>query len=389
MMRNLRILAGFAGIGVEHWARLQGILLGLALILTPVMAVEELIVVVKRQATDQPFAAPSGTSQPKTLKEIYDRWYNFPGQVYIDSPSGPVPLLGNDLVYDANGYPVPRLPDPFTYAVITNPNDNEALKRYLDWKLAFVRRSRIAMNRVPDFAVELGYVQPDTVAVGKARPTDQKLLGDMRAIEKDSLGQPIVSAGRARELGIAQDEIPKLPGEATPAGVEVYWFWWHRCSHCQAMARTWFAFQRSVNDAGYKAMSINVAPLRNDAEVESASVETAAILEVWTIPWGEDVQYSKNTLDWLDSANSFNVTGTPVVLLINRNTLLMKRLEGPQDDTSLRTALAEVGGWDAGIWPPPKAVDVQRGIEGKPAPSQPVESPANTSPLPWLKRAEP
>lgn len=336
--------------------------------------VEELVVVVKRTPTETP--ARTATTKAERLDDIYERWWNFPGQVLLDSPSGPVPLLGMDTVYDQHGHPVPRLPDPFTYAVITNPTDPVAMQRYLDWKRAVIRRTRIAMNKVPDTAYELGYLTPEVVAVRAGRPNDQKLVGDLRAIAPESIGRPLMTDGQARELGLPAGEVPKLPGEVNPAGIEVYWFWHQRCAFCQQMARTWFAFQRQVVAAGYKAMSINVSPVGDTQAIQDASMEVAATLEIWAVPWGEDVEYSSNTLDWLGTAKAFNITGTPTVLLVNRQTMAVHQLAGPQDDRSLREALASIAGWPEGTWPPPRA-----GSPAAVAPAAAEQAPQVTTPI--------
>ena len=323
---------------------------------------DEVILLIKRPPANVSAGgaspAPALTArEPQTIEEVWQRWYAMPGQVWLDTPSGRKPLFGFDTVYDANGFPRPRLPDPFTYAVITNPADPAAIRSYLDWRTAVIKRANVVANQMPEHAYAQGILGPKNVEVPRNRPTDAKAVGDMRAIEAGSRGTPLISPGKARELGAQPEEIPSLPGAPGPGGIEVYWFWHHRCEHCVGMAREWFAFQRPLQRAGYKVMSINVSALRSDAEIESASYEVASVLEIWQVTWGEDAEYSSNTLDWNNLGKTLNITGTPTVIYINRNGDVprIERLEGPQTVATLRAQLAATAGWSPDTWPPPPA----------------------------------
>lgn len=348
---------------------------------------DEVIVIVKRQRESVPVtaagtaAAVVASNEPRTIEEVWDRWFNIPGQVWLDTPSGKKPLFGFDNVYDANGFPRPRIPDPYTYAAVTNPTDPEAMRNYLDWRNAVIKRVNFVANNMPEHAYNFGMIGPKNVEVPKNRPVDAKAVGDYSAIEPGSLGTPLVEPGKARELGANPAEIPRLPGKPGVGGIEVYWFWHHRCNHCLKMARDWYAFQAPVRKAGYKIMSINMSPLRNDAEIEAASYEVASTLEIWQVAWGEDCEYSSNTLDWNGTGKALGIAGTPTLIFINRNGNVprIERLVGPQDAATMRETLAQVAGWDPGTWPPPPV--------GGAAPAEPQPaSDTNTTPLESLGR---
>ncbi len=365
--------------------RFLGLVISCVCLVYPVVGwAEDHVVVVVHKKAPEPVAAqavvhqPAAAPAPMTIEEIYKRWETFPGQQMLDTPSGPVPLFGMDIVQDANGYPVPRLPDPYTYAVITNPGDHEAMKRYLDWRRAVIRRTRISMNRVPDAAYELGYVTPEVLEVAPDRPRDRMLVGDLSPIDKRSLGTPMMNAEKARTLGMEASEVPNLPGDVSASGIEVYWFWHQRCPFCEKTARDWFAFQRVVGEAGYKAMSVNVSPVQSDNQITNATIETAAILEIWTLMWGEDVSYSSNRLDFTESAQSLNIDRTPTFIFVNRKKGTIDRLEGPQSVNVLAEAFAKAGGWDPSQWPPPPATAGPTAIKAA-ATSEPL---LNATPIP-------
>lgn len=301
-------------------------------------------------------ATSSPASEPRTVEEAYDRFMRMASIVTLDSPSGPVPAFGNDVVYDKNGFPVPRLPDPFRLAVYANPTSVEALDRYLDWQKAIWRRTRLAMNAPVDRAAERGIVTPETLAVQPNRPSDQKAIGDYHVIEPKSLGTPLLTPAQAREAGVTSDtDNPVLPGKPSPTGIEVYWFWHHRCPICLSMARDWFAFQRAVNAAKHKAVSINLMAANTDNALADATDTLAGVISLWQVRWGDDVEYSRNYLDYTEAAKAFKITGTPVVILINRNAkpVQVERLVGAQSETELRDAFCEIAHLPSGTWPPP------------------------------------
>lgn len=362
---------------------LLAFLLAIAAIATAVAASpeEEVLILITHGAPPAAAIAAAGDqAEPRNLAEAYERWYRLASVVTLDSPSGPKPGLGMDNVYDAKGYPVPRLPDPFTLRMLIDPTNEQYITEYLDWRKATIRRAMLVANSLPDEAMKRGVLTPDVVAYQPPHPTDTKNVGDFSKIEPSSLGTPMMSAGAAREKGLSQKEIPILPGEPSPSGIEVYWYWNHRCPFCAKMARTWFVFARAVNAAGHKAIAIEMSPLDSKAQREAASMETASLLELWQITWGDDVERSRNWLDWTDSGKAFGITGTPTTVILNRRTLAIQRLVGPQTDDNLRHTLALVGGWNPDQWPPPPATE--SAAPGSPA----APTPPGVTPLPDPQR---
>jgi hypothetical protein len=320
-------------------------------------AEDELIVLVPAigQATPVPAAMSSKSDPPRTIDEAFERWYRIAYSITLDSPSGPVPGLGMDNVYDKDGWPLPRIPDPFTYAVMKDPTSLEAQDRYFDFRRAAIRRANLAANSIPGRALERGAMPTDILAVSASRPTESHAIGDYSKIDPASLGTPMVSPGKARDLGMDPKQVPSLPGQPSKTGIEVYWFWHHRCEFCLHMAREWFAFQRVVNETGHKAASINLSPIKTQEEILGVSTDLSALLDLWEITWGSDVEHSKNFLDWTNCAQALGVDGTPVTVFINRaRPENMIRLEGQQNEAALQSAIAQVAGWPAGIWPPPR-----------------------------------
>jgi hypothetical protein len=322
------------------------------------VGVDEVLVIVRPPAPEpQPAVAAATESEPTTIAAAYERWYRMAYLVTLDSPSGPKPGLGLDNVYDARGFPIPRLPDPYSLRMMMDPSNQQYITEYLDWRKAAIRRMTLVANQLPEEAMRRGIVTPEVTSFGQARPTDQMAVGNYSKVVPETLGAPLLTSGQARDLGITDPkDIPRLPGEASPAGIEVYWYWSHHCAYCTSMARTWFAFAKEVNAAGYKAISISTAPLTTQASIDNAGSELAALIEMWKITWGEDVDRARNWLDWTETAKAFGVTGTPTIIFINRNTPKYPRIErlvGVQDSDSLRMTLARVAGWPADTWPPP------------------------------------
>lgn len=317
----------------------------------PASAVEQHVVVIVRREAPAPASsatpAPATSTPPaaaprapKDITAVWDQWWHHPAQIWVDSPSGPKPLLGHDNIYDDEGNIIPRVPDPYTYNVLRNPGDPEALREYLDWMLVFTRRSRLAMNSVPDAAYQMGIVGPQHLQVGEPRHPWAQDVGDKSGIAPQARGTPLVSAGEARELGMAPSEIPKLPGKASPDGFEVYWFWSPDCPVSVRMAADWFRFAQAVDAAGSKAVSIALHP-------DGARV--AATLKIWAVVHGRAVESIWNTQDWTDLHLSLEVERTPTVLVINNQTAQVHRLVGLHREEELRTAYLAARGWEA--WP--------------------------------------
>jgi hypothetical protein len=319
--------------------------------------------------------------EPKTITEAYDRWYKIAYLVTLDSPSGPKPGLGLDNVYDSRGFPVPRLPDPYSLRMMLDPTNQTHITEYLDWRKAAMRRISLVANHLPEAALTRGLITPEVTTYGPSRPSDQKALGDYSHIVPESLGAPLLTNSQARELGIDDTkEIPRLPGEVSKSGIEVYWYWNHRCEYCTKMARTWFRFAKVVNKQGHKALSINTSPLTTEESIGIAGREVPALIEMWSITWGDDVDQARNWLDWTGTAKAFGITSTPTVVFINRKTPKypkVLRLVGMQDDLSLQRALANVAGWPVDVWPPP-AIEEMSQDAAPAAPSQPGTTPIPT-----------
>lgn len=355
---------------------------------------EEILIILKPSAPNPPAPAPvpaaqvvahpSDPTEPKTIAEAYERWYRMAYLVTLDSPSGPKPGLGLDNIYDSRGFPVPRLPDPFTLRMMLDPSNQTYITDYLDWRKAAIKRASLVANQLPEEALKRGILTPEVTAFAPARPTDQKNVGDLSSVDPKSLGAPLLSQAQARDLGITDEkEIPRLPGEVSRSGIEVYWYWSHRCSHCTGMARTWFQFAKAVNAAGHKAVSISTASLKTQESIDRAGTELAALIEIWAIAWGDEVDRARNWLDWTGTAKAFGVTGTPTIVFINRKSPKypkIERLVGAQDAISLQTALAHVAGWSPDIWPPPAAPETPKPNSSSKLDGESV-APPGTSPI--------
>jgi hypothetical protein len=321
------------------------------------LATDHVILIVRRppnpdpvQVQPLPSAPPAppaaAAAQPTSLEEVYSSFWNHPNQIYIDSPSGPKPLLGMDIIQEG-GRIYPRIPDPYTYRIMKNPDDYEAYVEYLDWRKAVIRRTRIAMGRVPEIAYDEGIITPEVLAVPKSYDAGPGYVAvhNVRALDEGHLGTPFVEPKEARELGMLPEEVPVFPDAA--ADVEIYLFWHPRCEHCHTMMRDWFAFAEPVAEAGYKVMGIISARRPEDVDTN----EVVGAIEAMVVRFGDQVRAVKNMRDRTGLIQAMNISGTPTVLFVNRVTQQVIRRVGPQDLQTMQADFWAISGTEE-VWPP-------------------------------------
>lgn len=310
---------------------------------------DQIIYVIRTRKNEQAMTATTAvapvavaeTPAPSMTKRdgMYDRFWNDPEQFYVDSPDGPMPLWGHDLVYDKDGKPVPRYPDPFTKRLVEHPDDDDAYRQYLAFKTVQARRAQVLGEKLAPKAAEFGMLDKDVLRVEPGERKGSMEVGKTDGIDPESLGTPALSTEQASKLGYKPKQVPRTPGEANQ--IEVIWIWNYDCSVCESMARDWFYFARDVNQAGYKAVSVS---LNDDTG------EVAARLNYWGIRW--PVRDSLNLSDWTHLQESLNITATPTFFLVNRRTGTMMREEGYRNEEQLRTMFRTVAGMGPGAWPP-------------------------------------
>lgn len=330
------------------------------------------ILVILRRPAEASTPQVEVQTAPAERRGIYDRFYNDPEQFYVDSPEGPMPLWGADLVYDKDGTPIPRYPDPFTKALIENPDDEGAYRRWLAWRMVLLRRARITGDRLKDVAMSTGILSPDVLKIPESHELDMA-IGATNQVDPKSLGTPALSEEQAHELGLKPGEVPRTPGQ--PNEVELIWIWDKDCPYCESMARDWFYVARDVTAAGYKAVSVT-----NDQDTGDISAK----LQFWAIRW--PVFASTNLWDWTDLYRTMHVSATPTVLLFNRKTGDMRRHEGVMSEEQLRAFFLDGAKLPLDQWPPaPNPVAVAEASAAADA----ALHPGGATPLPGTAPASP
>ncbi len=318
---------------------------------------EEHVIIVVRSGSKPAATSPAAActtvqcERSTVSTDIYDRFWHDKDQFYIDSPRGPMPLWGGDIVQDANGNPVPRYPDPFTKRLVENPDDPEAYADYLAWIQVRLRRARLTGERIGPIAAELGVITPDTLKIPEGGNTFNNAIGNTSIVERRSLGTPALSPQQAHEQGLKANEVPITPG--SPNMIEVFWFWDPSCHFCDQMARDWLYFARDVGNAGYKALSITDT---ND------TAGGAARLNYWGVRW--PMVKAANIYDWTGLMDQLKVTGTPTTVMLHRPTGRMIRFDRVASEEELRTAFNSLLGVPADQWPPTPNARAQAESDG-------------------------
>lgn len=316
-------------------------------------AAEEHVIIIVRKDEPSPAAPIEQATPPAPMLPqpdrrdqawLYDHILNDPNQFFIDSPQGPMPLWGMDLVYTADGRPFPKYPHPLVKRLVENPDDPVAYADYLAWRQVAMRRARLTGDRLPEMAIELGIIDESTFRLPD--PDDPRAMGlaATTKVESKTLGRPAFTADQQERLGLEGEEL-LTPGENN--AIEIYWFWSPRCEFCNKMARDWFHFANDVQAAGYKAVSITN---------EQDNPDGYSKLQFWSMRW--PVKAVPNIFDWTGMYASFKIRVTPTILFLNRKTGTLRRIDEACDEGTLRRVFHEVAESANDAWPPAPNTDL-------------------------------
>jgi len=328
----------------------------LNMIIFVVGAMEEHVIIVIHR--DPPAESPAMTPKPVSPGEdrgagdawLYEHIYKDPSQFFIDSPRGPMPLWGMDMVYLEDGRPFPKYPHPIVKRLIENPDDRDAYADYLAWRQVSLRRARLTGERLPEMAIDLGILDERTFRIPDKDDPRSMSLGATTKVEPESLGRSAFSPEQKDRLGMADSNL-RTPGEANP--IEVFWFWSPRCSYTDQMARDWFYFANDVQAAGYKAVSVTN---------ERDNPDGYSKLQLWAVRW--PVKAVPNIFDWTGMYSSLIVKATPTTVFLNRKTGTLRRIDEACDEGTLRRMFMEVAEQPGDEWPPRPNTDLPPNSNG-------------------------
>ena len=306
--------------------------------MTMAYSVEEVVIIVKRSSTSEPV---SHSVQPERRRGDYIRaiWED-PDQTFIDTDIGPMPLY-TDVVYDANGVPRVRYPDPLTKVLMDNPTPATALFRLEGEKNRF-RRYKQAQAISTATAIEAKYFGPDDFAPPPGKMPQDSAFTPPYDRDRSEWGVPVMNPQQARLAGVKPEEVPETPGRVTTRYVEIVYIWDRRCPYSMQGIRDFANFGEELfnRKLGPRALTVS---LDNDKDQLDG---TKKYLEYLGIPMSR----VDNFTDITDLRTRLKITRTPTYIFLDRRTGKILRLEGLQSGDAIRVKLLELVGHQSGSW---------------------------------------